>query len=72
MYDDPVTKEEARLQRYGAPHREVAYDERQCAFRVWPAIGWGNHQCNRKPGHGPAQLYCRQHAEIVGRRYAEV
>jgi hypothetical protein len=70
--NNPTTKEEAQRQVYGPHYREAAYDERRCVSKVWPATGWGSYQCSRKPGHGPAQLYCRQHAEVVGRYHVEV
>jgi len=67
MLNPPKTRKDAQSRRYGASWREQRYDPTRCAHSVreqgrWPIF----HQCTRKPGHGPAGLYCRQHAEIVG------
>ena len=67
MTRDPVTREEAAKKPYrvwggnptGNPHdptrcaAQVADSGRSCLF----------HQCIRKPGHGPDDLYCKQHAK---------
>lgn len=29
------------------------------------------HQCSRKPGHGPHELYCKQHAAMCERYHAD-
>ena len=36
-------------------------DEDHCAFMVDDEF----NQCQRKPGHGPESLYCKQHAKKV-------
>ena len=33
----------------------------RCIQEVW--TGWHSHQCDRKRGHGPDGLYCKQHAK---------
>jgi len=42
-------------------------DETRCIEEVWTYEGWHSHQCNRKRGHGPDGLYCKQHAKKHGR-----
>ncbi len=40
-------------------------DIAKCIKKVWPTDGYIiPHQCNRKRGHGPDGLYCKQHAKI--------
>ena len=63
---DPMTREEAENPRYrvwaGKPNG-YPYDPARCAADV--ADGDRSclfHQCIRKPGHGPDDLYCKQHA----------
>jgi len=37
-----------------------------CIKEVWPPTsggGWQPYQCQRKRGHGPDGLYCKQHAK---------
>lgn len=71
MFDSeaPKTLEEAREYRYnkwrGNP-RGYAYNPKYCAFEVWSA-GRGSlpDQCCRTNGHGPAELYCKQHEKRV-------
>lgn len=50
----------------GNPRGQRA-DEAKCIEAVWPKDGWIPYQCQRKRGHGPQGMYCRQHAK----RYAE-
>jgi hypothetical protein len=39
-------------------------DESRCIEEVWPSSGgWIPYQCQRKRGHGPDGLYCKQHAK---------
>ena len=63
----PQTREEAAAYRYGQWAGEPngrAWREEQCAYEVFPVSGsWIPHQCQRRPGHGPAYLYCAQHAK---------
>lgn len=72
MFNPPMTKEEAARYRYGQwvgwPHG-FAYNQSRCAYEVGDA-GF-RHQCNRKPGHGPDGLYCKQHARMVGGKETE-
>ncbi len=67
MINAPKTKEEARRYGYskwaGNP-KGIPYQEDQCAYEAWE-VRWGSHQCPRKDGHGPSELYCKQHAKIV-------
>ena len=63
----PKTKEEAKKYRYtewvGNP-RGTAYDVSRCAMEVHESgSGCLFYQCQRKPGHGPSELYCKQHAK---------
>ena len=66
MMDNPKTKEEAETYRYakwaGNP-RGFPYRPGYCAFEVFS--NWSSYQCTRKAGHGPAGLYCKQHAMKV-------
>ena len=54
-----TTKEQAQAQTYGPSYSAAPYDSTRCVASVWD--DWSNHQCHRKPGHGPAGLYCKQH-----------
>lgn len=45
----------------------VPEDITLCICEVFPAHEWVSRQCNRKRGHGPGRLYCKQHARIVER-----
>ena len=61
----PLTLEEAQLGHYGsADFRWPLYYNGQCAWRVEDYLGLC-HQCLRKPGHGPAGLYCLQHSRMI-------
>lgn len=69
MLGFPKSLEEARVYRYfkwaGNP-TGTAYDESRCAYQVWASGRWIHaYQCLRKPGHGPAALYCKQHSRKV-------
>jgi hypothetical protein len=61
MKGDPTTLEEAKARTYGPTYRAVAYDPSRCCEQVWRPRAWGSVQCSRKPGYGPAGLYCKQH-----------
>ena len=66
MIDKPRTREEAEAYRYGewpGNPKGNAYLPARCAFEV--SSGWLFAQCARKPGHGPDELYCKQHAKQV-------
>jgi len=69
MIDLPRTREEAEAYRYhrwaGAPAGHP-YRPNQCAYEIWQ--GFHSYQCLRKPGHGPGNLYCKQHAKILAER----
>ncbi len=58
MTNPPRTIEEARK-------RDL--NENLCAYVIQEK--WSNNyqQCPRRPGHGPANLYCKQHAKMVER-----
>jgi hypothetical protein len=39
-------------------------DPTRCIEEVWPTYSsWIPYQCNRRRGHGPDGLYCKQHAK---------
>ena len=69
MINPPRTKEEARGINYHAgSYHMVAYEDSLCAYLVWDReLAVICYQCSRKPGHGPADLYCKQHAKMVER-----
>lgn len=70
MITPPQTAEQAAKYRYntwaGEPKGQK-YKPSQCAYECYAGIAQF-YQCPRKPGHGPAGLYCKQHAKIVARR----
>lgn len=43
------------------------YNPARCAKSVCSSDGWHIYQCSRKAGHGPDELFCKQHAK----RYTE-
>lgn len=67
MMQAPLSKAEAQQHRYnkwagnpkGSPYRED-----RCACEVFDGRALF-YQCCRKPGHGPAGLFCKQHAQKV-------
>jgi len=68
--NEPRTLEQAQKYRYtqwaGNPKGNTYRPER-CAMEVWSADrGALPYQCCRKPGYGPANLYCKQHAKKLG------
>ena len=66
MKHDPTTIEEARKKTYGFSFQNFPYVEGKCAFSVMEGgRGGGIHQCAKKNGHGPGDLYCKQHARKV-------
>lgn len=66
MIKPPRTKEEAQKLTYGWYFNQRSYCESKCAWRVWRTGRWSyDYQCSRKPGHGPDDLYCKQHAKMV-------
>jgi hypothetical protein len=61
-----TTKAAAKMETYGRGgtyNRGRKYDETQCVHGVWS--GYQHHQCTRKPGHGPDELYCKQHDPVA-------
>jgi len=67
----PLTKKQAEDGVYGdwagnPQGRKFTPD--QCAYELWPDRYPSTHQCTQKPGHGPADLYCKQHAKMVERK----
>jgi hypothetical protein len=60
------TRAEAEQHRYGSwagfpkGHK---FDPFRCAQEV--SSDYLFHQCQRKPGHGPDALYCKQHAKAL-------
>lgn len=69
MIDAPMTVEEARKHVYGVNLSARRYAPGYCAYEVWRDM-WQPHQCNRKNGHGPDGLYCKQHGKMVAARPA--
>ena len=69
MFDPPTTSEEAKRLKYGRDdgfYNPSRYDPLRCAYEVSEPPWYINrHQCHRKPGHGPNQLYCKQHAKRI-------
>jgi hypothetical protein len=66
MIQAPKDREEAekyRYNRWASNPRGTKYDPTRCAYEVYG--GWIMYQCQRKPGAGPDNLYCKQHAKRV-------
>ena len=63
-----MMKQNYPLLRYGEwagnPKGNPYYPAR-CAYEVFPSRGI-SYQCLRKPGHGPKDLFCKQHGKMVG------
>lgn len=67
MLNPPKTLEEAQAYRYGkwaGNPKGHSYKREYCACQVFPQLG-EHYQCQRKNGHGPDNLYCKQHAKIL-------
>lgn len=62
------TKRDARKKVY---HDSGPYDEKRCVAYVGHCRGIVVKQCERKPGFGPAKLYCKQHAKYINRNYGD-
>ena len=69
MFDPPKTLKEAKKFKYGTwagNPKGSSYQDGYFFYEVYPndriCIP---HQCLRKNGHGPAGLYCKQHAKMV-------
>lgn len=68
MLHKPKTREEAAGYRYAAwagDPKGTPWDPTRCAYEVADHTGFHFYQCSRRAGHGPAGLYCKQHAKIV-------
>lgn len=68
MIDAPKTRVEAKKYVYGewpGNSRGNKYNPERCAYELMQVGSWVPSQCRRKPGHGPAKLYCKQHARKV-------
>ena len=68
MINPPKTLEEAYKTRYNSwagNSKGNPYEEIHCAYEVLDTARWLTYQCSRKKGHGPAGLYCKQHAKMV-------
>lgn len=59
MRNPPQTLEEAKHWLY---IKWAKYQEGCCAYEAFYSTQGVYHQCSRKNGHGPAGLYCWQHA----------
>lgn len=44
------------------------FNPKRCAFRILAGTGHYTYQCSRHPGHGPHDLFCKQHAAVVERQ----
>ena len=64
MISPPKTLQEAEKTKYGNSFVRKYYISILCAYEVY--TGAYSHQCKRKNGHGINNLYCKQHARIVG------
>lgn len=63
--------DEMKNKRYGAwagnPNGKP-YKPERCAYETY--IDYIGRQCNRKKGHGPGGLYCKQHAAKIEKHKA--
>jgi len=60
------TRELRRYGQWAGSEQGQPEDVTKCIEEVWPSArrgGWISYQCNRKRGHGPDGLYCKQHAK---------
>ncbi len=70
MMNPPLTKQVATVYVYNQWSGNIQgtqYKSECCAYEVWDR--WLGYQCARRPGKGPAALYCAQHARIVTEQY---
>lgn len=62
MFNYPKTLEQAQSHKYeqwaGNPNG-ISYKKDKCAYAIY--ANYIGHQCSRKNGHGPNDLYCKQH-----------
>lgn len=66
MLKFPKTLQEAeayKYNRWGGNPEGTPYLSKECAYEVCSNSFF--YQCSRKNGHGPAGLYCKQHAKMV-------
>lgn len=68
----PRTEDEAGGYRYGRSPSNPdgwAHDPLRCAAEVYrhPNRNPAGRQCRNVPGFGPDALYCRRHADAIGR-----
>jgi hypothetical protein len=67
MPREPRTLVEAKIYRYGTwagNPKGRPYNEGKCAYELMHDMLFS--QCSRNAGHGPEELYCKQHAKKVG------
>ena len=60
----PLTRAEAEKYRYctwAGDQKGRAFDPARCAHEVYERGLF--YQCSRKPGHGPDEIFCKQHAK---------
>lgn len=64
-----MSEKERRYGQWAGNPKGMAEDPDCCIEKVWPQDGIppGSRQCQRKRGHGPDGLYCKQHAAKAGR-----
>lgn len=66
MINPPKTRAEAEKCTYGNERQYFGvqkFNPDMCAYEI--CLDGEFYQCSRKPGHGPDDLYCKQHAKIV-------
>jgi hypothetical protein len=73
MIRPPATLDEARDLYYGEHYgRRMPFDRQLCAWECYLGENMfgirGYEQCRLRPGHGPAGLYCTDHAAIAERQ----
>ena len=61
MLNPPRSLEEAR--KYWIPFQSV-FMRGRCSYPIYSPT-YRVRQCPRKPGHGPARLYCKRHAKMI-------
>ena len=66
MINPPKTLQEAEKTKYGEFFGGKKYISGRCAYRVYETDDVHSYQCKRKKGYGINELYCKQHARIVG------
>lgn len=70
MENPPKTKEATKNLYYKDEYGWDVYNPFRCAYAVNYRTK-AHYQCLRKPGYGPVELYCKQHAKIVERKREE-